>query len=383
VKPDEGKRLKQNERLCIEMKDVQKFVRRGILEIEPYVPGKPIEEVQEELGLLEIIKLASNENPLGPSPRVLAAMEKELKYTNLYPEGSCAKLRKKISQRLGIDEDMITISNGADNCIHLITTSFVNEGDEVLMADPTFAVYKTATKLMGGRPSFVGLRDHVHDLEAMQEKIGPQTKLIFVCNPNNPTGSIVRKNELDTFINHLSENIILIIDEAYYEFVTDEGYPDSLDYIREGYNVISLRSFSKLYGIAGLRVGYALGCKELIDVINRVREPFPVSRVAQAGAFAVLEDNEFKEQVLTINEAGKAYFYDEFKKMGLQYVPSNTNFIFVDLGVDTKEVFESLLREGIIIRPGHLWDCSTFARITIGTMEQNRRCIDALRKVLG
>ena len=364
------------------MKDIKRFSRKGILDIEPYVPGKPIEEVQAELGLSEIAKMASNENPLGPSPKAIAAMETELKNVNLYPEGSCTLLRREMSKRLSIDEDMITFSNGADNCILLVANAFINEGDEVLMADMTFFVYKTVTKIMGGELVYASLRDYVHDLESMKKKIGPRTKLVFVCNPNNPTGTIVRKNELDDFVSNLPENTILVLDEAYFEFVSDEDYPNSLDYIREGYNVISLRTLSKLYGIAGLRIGYAMGCKELIEALNRVREPFPVSRIAQAGALAALEDEEFKEKVLRNNDEGKDYLYEEFEKMGLPYTPSYTNFVFVDLGRDSGGIFESLLREGVIIRPGHLWNYPTFARVTIGTMEENQKFIGALKKAL-
>ena len=364
------------------MKDIKRFSRKGILDIEPYVPGKPIEEVQAELGLSEIAKMASNENPLGPSPKAIVAMEMELKNVNLYPEGSCTLLRREMSKRLSIDEDMITFSNGADNCILLVANAFINEGDEVLMADMTFFVYKTVTKIMGGELVYASLRDYVHDLESMKKKIGPRTKLAFVCNPNNPTGTIVRKNELDDFVSNLPENTILVLDEAYFEFVSDEDYPNSLDYIREGYNVISLRTLSKLYGIAGLRIGYAMGCKELIEALNRVREPFPVSRIAQAGALAALEDEEFKEKVLRNNDEGKDYLYEEFEKMGLPYTPSYTNFIFVDLRRDSGGIFESLLREGVIIRPGHLWNYPTFARVTIGTMEENQKFIGALKKTL-
>jgi len=364
------------------MKDIQKLLRKGVMNIEPYIPGKPIEEVQAELGISEITKMASNENPLGPSPKAVAAMEKELKNVNLYPEGPCTLLRKEMSRRLGIDEDMITFSNGADNCILLVASAFVNEEDEVLMADLTFFVYKTVTKIMGGRPVYVSLKDYAHDLKAMEKKIGSRTKLIFVCNPNNPTGSVVRKDELDDFITNLPENVILVLDEAYIEFASDKSCPNGLDYIKQGYNVISIRTFSKLYGIAGVRIGYAVGSKEFITALNTVREPFPVSLIAQAAALGALEDEEFKEKVLENNEEGKAYLYKEFQKMELPYVPSSTNFIFVDLKRDIKKIFESLLREGIIIRPGHLWNYPTSARITIGTMEQNKKFIGALKNVL-
>ncbi len=365
------------------MKDIERLHRKGTQELERYVPGKPIEEVQAELGLTEIAKMALNENPLGPSPKALAAMIEELKNVHLYPEGPCTLLRRAMSVRLGIEPDMITLSNGADNCILLVGQAFINEGDEILMADPTFFVYQTVTRIMGGRPLSVKLRNQVHDLEAMLKAVGPRTKLVFVCNPNNPTGTIVRKGELDDFVTHLPDHTLLVLDEAYFEFVSDEGYPNGLDYINQGYNVISLRTFSKLYGLAGLRIGYALGRREVISALNRVREPFPVSRVAQAGALAALEDDEFKEAVLKNNEEGKAYLYREFEKMGLPYTPSHTNFVFVDLKRDSQEVSQSLLNEGIIIRPGHVWNCPTCARITLGTADENRRFVGALRSILG
>jgi len=362
------------------MINIQKFLRRGIFDLKLYVPGKPIEEVQEELGLTDIAKMASNENPLGPSPKAVAAAVKELKNVNLYPEGPCTLLKKQMSRRLAIDEDMITFSNGADNCLFLIASAFINEGDEIVMGDATFFVYTTVTKIMGGRPIYVKLKNHVHDLNAMLKEVGKKTKLVFVCNPNNPTGTIVRKDELDNFVSKLPDHTILILDEAYFEFASDKNFPDGLDYIKKGYNVISVRTFSKIFGIAGLRIGYALGCNEFIAAMNRVREPFPVSRVAQAGALAALEDEEFREKTLKSNEEGKVYLCNEFEKMGLSYAPSHTNFVFVDFKMDSQKVFQALLKQGIIIRPGHLWNCPTFARVTIGTMEQNRKFINALRE---
>jgi len=364
------------------MKDIQQFLRKGILELEPYMPGKPIEEVKAELGLSEITKMASNENPLGPSPKALAAIEKELKNLHLYPDSPCILLKKKMAKKLGINENMITFSNGADNCILLVVSAFINEGDEVVMADLTFFVYQTVTKIMGGRPVYVSLKDYTHDLKAMYDKISSRTKLVIVCNPNNPTGSIVEKNELDDFVNNLPDHVILVLDEAYCEFVSDKGYPKGLDYIKQGHRVISLRTFSKLYGIAGIRIGYAMGLPEFIDALNRVREPFPVSRVAQAGALAALEDEDHREKVLKNNEEGKDYLCEEFKKMGLFYIPSHTNFVFVDFKRNSEDIFKSLLKRGIIIRSGSLWNYSTFARITIGTMEENRKFIRELKALL-
>lgn len=362
------------------MGNVQNLARKGILDLKAYIPGKPVEEVQEELGLEEIIKLASNETPLGPSPKAMMAVEKELKDINFYPEGPCTLLRREMSKRLDIAKDMITFSNGADNCILLATSAFIDEGDEVVMGDPSFFVYQTATKIMGGKPIYVKLKNHTHDLSAMMDHVGKKTKLIFVCNPNNPTGTIVRKDELDRFVSRLPDHTILVMDEAYFEFASDEDYPDGLTYIKKGNNVISLRTFSKIYGIAGLRIGYALASSEIISVLNRVREPFPVSRVAQAGALAALGDDDYRGRVLKNNEEGKTFLSEELQKMGLICTPSQTNFIFVDLRSDAENVFQALLKKGIIIRPGSLWNCPTCARITIGTPEQNKKFIEALKE---
>ena len=334
------------------MKDIATLLRRGVLDLEPYVPGKPIEEVQEELGITDIAKMASNENPLGPSPKAVAAMAAELENVHLYPEGSCTLLRRRMAEKFGISPDMITLSNGADNCILLAASAFVNEGDEVLMADLTFFVYTTVTKIMGGRPVCVPLKDQVHDLAAMARQINERTKLIFICNPNNPTGTIVRRAELDAFVADLPEHVVVILDEAYCEFVDDPDCPDGLEYIRQGRPVVSLRTFSKLYGLAGLRIGYAMGAADTIAAFNRVREPFPVSRLAQAAAQAALEDDAFRRKVLENNAQGKAYLYEAFAGMGLPVVPTFTNFVLVDLQRPARDVFQALLQRGIIVRPG-------------------------------
>ncbi len=365
------------------MRDMKRLLRKGIEDIHPYIPGKPLEEVQAELGLSEVIKMASNENPLGPSPKAVAAIERELRNIHLYPEGPCTVLRNHLSERLGIRENMVTLSNGSDNCALLVGNAFINEGDEILMAHPTFLVYETIARIMGGRPVSIKLRDHIHNLQSMLGAVNEKTKLVFVCNPHNPTGTIVGKRELDGFVRGLPEHTVLVLDEAYGDFVSAKDYPDGLDYVKQGRNVVVLRTFSKLYGLAGIRVGYALGSEGFIAAINRVREPFPVSRVAQVGAVAALGDEEFRDRVVQNNKEGKAYLYEEFEKLKISYIPSYTNFILADFQIDSRELFESLLREGIIIRPGYVWNYSTFARITIGTMDQNRKFIKALTRVLG
>ena len=276
----------------------------------------------------------------------------------------------------------MVVSNGADNLILMAANAFVNRGDEAIMADPTFTVYANVTWLMGGKPVRVMLKEFGHDLPGMLNRINRKTKLIFICSPNNPTGTIVRKEELDGFLDGLPERTILILDEAYGDFVEDQDYPDSLQYIREGKQVIVLRTFSKLYGLAGLRIGFAVGRKELVDCLYRVREPFPVNRLAQVAGVAALNDLEHANRTVQRVWEGRKYLYRELDKLGIFYVPSQANFVFIDFNQDSESVFNALLREGVIIRPGKIWGYPTFARVTIGRMEDNRRFIKALKKVL-
>jgi histidinol-phosphate aminotransferase len=357
-------------------------VRNGVLTINAWPTGKPIEEIQAELGLDSLALMATNENPLGPSPKAVEAIKAVSRNVNRYPQGPCTFLKRKVAAKLGIEEDMVIFSNGADNCLRIIGYAFLNTGDEVIVAHPSFPVYGIVARTMGAVPIEVPLKEHTHDLKAIAEKIGPRTKLVYICNPNNPTGTIVRKKELTAFIEALPDHVVLILDEAYFEFVDDPEYPNSLDYIREGRNIVALRTFSKLYGIAGLRIGYTLASPELAAVLVRVREPFPVSRAAEAAALAALDDEEFKHRVLANNEESKRFFYESLDKLGLPYAQTYTNFMFVDLQTDAKQAAQALLERGFLIRPGTPWKHPTFVRITFGTMEENRGFIKALTEVL-
>jgi histidinol-phosphate aminotransferase len=360
----------------------ENLARKGILKIESYSPGKSIEEVQKEFGAKRWTKLASNENLLGPSPKALAAIRKELSKIYLYPEGPCTVLRQTLAQKFSIPERRVVISNGADNLILMIANAFVDEGDEVVMADPTFPVYTNVTQIMGGKPIKVKLKDFTHDLDAMLKKVNRKTKLVFICNPNNPTGTTVSLEPFEYFLSRLPKHVVVVLDEAYGDFVEDAFYPNGLDYIKERKQVIVLRTFSKVYGLAGLRIGYALGKEDLVDCLYQVRDPFPVHRLAQVAAVAALKDEDHAIRSIQLVYEGKRYLYKELDRMGLSYVPSQANFIFVDFEKDSEEVFQALLREGIIIRPGKIWGYPTFARVTIGRMGDNRRFIKALKKVL-
>ena len=360
----------------------ENLARRGILKIASYVPGKSIEEVQKEFGPKSWVKLASNENLLGPSPRAVAAIRDELPHIHFYPEGPCTILRKALAKKFAIPEERIVISNGTDNLILMIASAFVNEGDEVVMADPTFPVYTNVTQIMGGKPIKIKLRDFTHDLEAMLKKVNRKTKLVFICNPNNPTGTTVSLESFNYFLSKLPKHVIVVLDEAYGDFVEEAFYPNGLDYIKAKSQMIVLRTFSKVYGLAGLRIGYALGREDLIHCLYQVRDPFPVHRIAQVAAVAALNDEDHVIQSIRCVYEGRRYLYKELDKMGLSYVPSQANFIFIDLEKNSEEMFQNFLKEGIIIRPGKVWGYPTFARVTIGRMEDNQKFIKALKKIL-
>ncbi len=364
------------------MKDIQRFARKSVLGVEPYPMGRPVEELQAELGLPELALMATNENPLGPSPKAMEAARRELGRLNIYPDGGCAALARKLSGKLGIDPAMVVFGNGGDNCISLVAAAFLDAGDEVVVGDPSFPVYAIAAGVSGAAVIRVPLKGFAHDLEGMRARIGPRTKLVVVCNPNNPTGTLVEARALEAFVRGLPDGVLLLLDEAYREFNPDPVYPDGLRFVREGRPVLSLRTFSKVYGLAGLRIGYLLGDADLVGVARRVREAFPVSRPAQAAALAALDDEEFVRRVLAHNEASKAHLYREFERLGLPFVPTATNFVFVDLRREAQEVAQALLRRGFQIRPGPMWGLPTFARISFGTMEQNRKLIAALEEVL-
>jgi histidinol-phosphate aminotransferase len=360
----------------------ENLARKGILKIESYSPGKSIEEVQKEFGAKRWTKLASNENLLGPSPKALVAIRKELSKIYLYPEGPCTVLRQTLAQKFSIPERRVVISNGADNLILMIANAFVDEGDEVVMADPTFPVYTNVTQIMGGKPIKVKLKDFTHDLDTMLKKVNRKTKLVFICNPNNPTGTTVSLESFNYFLSKLPKRVIVILDEAYGDFVEDAFYPNGLDYIREKRQLIVLRTFSKVYGLAGLRIGYALGREDLVDCLYQVRDPFPVHRLAQVAAVAALNDEDHAIKSIQLVYEGKRYLYKELDRLGLSYIPSQANFILIDFEKDSEEIFQALLREGVIIRPGKIWGYPTFARVTIGRMDDNRRFIRALKKIL-
>ncbi len=348
----------------------------------PYKPGKPIDEVRREFGLERIIKLASNENPLGPSPLAIEAMERAVREVRLYPDDGCFYLTRKLAEHWNVPEEWIVVGRGSDEVIHLLGLAFLNPGEEVIMAEPPFALYPATATAMDCVQVRIPLKDHVHDLEAMASAITPKTKLIFISNPDNPTGTIVVREELEQFLDRVPETCITVLDEAYYEYVDDPRYPDSLHYVREGRNVVVLRTFSKIYALAGLRVGYGIIPAHLVEAVRKMRPPFNVSNVGQAAALASLGDPEQVRRGREVNAAGRAYLFEQFRRLGLRAVPTQANFVWVDLGVDCVAAFEQLLRRGVIVRTGDIFGAPTFARVTIGTQEENEIFISALEQVL-
>ena len=351
--------------------------------IKLYVPGKPIEEVKREFGLTDVIKLASNENPLGASPKVLAALHTALDEINYYPDAQSYYLREALNRRLGLPADQIALGNGADGLIREVCVAYLEEGDEVIVSRSSFPVYDVSTQVMGGRLIKTELKSNGLDLAAMAAAITPRTKVIFVCNPNNPTGTIVTAPEVEQLMARVPDRVLVIFDEAYYEFADSSEYPDSLRYVREGRkNVVVMRTFSKVYGIAGIRLGYALACPEVMTALLTVRESFPVNRLAQAAGLAALEDDEFLRRTVEMNHAGRLYLYREFERLGLSFTRSHTNFVLVRVGPQAGKLFQALLRQGVIVRPCTGYDLPEYVRITVGTSEQNARLIRALETVL-
>ena len=357
--------------------------RAATFRIEPYEPGKPISEVKRELGLDDVVKLASNENPLGPSPKAIAAVREAAAELHIYPDGPATELRQALSRRHGLPAEQILIGNGSDGIIKLIAEAYLDPGDEIVCAHPSFSQYAFAARLMGAREVMVPLVDMRHDLAAMAAAIGPRTKAVFVCNPNNPTGTTVSAAAFAAFMERVPRHVLVVLDEAYQEYVEDAGTVQGREWVDDpNHSVIVLRTFSKIYGLAALRVGYAMGPAPVIAQLQRVREPFPVNALAQAAALAALEDEDHVRRSREVNQAGKRYFYRRLRDLGLAYVPTEANFVLIDVGRDSREVFRRLVELGVVVRPGAAFGLPTHLRVTIGTPEQNERFFAALETVL-
>lgn len=357
------------------------MARPNVRDLAVYKPGKPIEEVQRELGLAEVVKLASNENPLGPSPLVREALAGAAGQVHFYPDGSSYRLRNMLAERYGVDSAGILPGNGSNELIQQLALAFLNPGDHVVAPVPSFPRYVPLARMMDARAAEVGLTGDRVDLKAMREAVTDRTRIIYICNPNNPTGTIVTRAEMDAFLAAVPDDCLVVLDEAYFEYVEDPQYPDGLDYLKGGdRRIVVLRTFSKCFGLAGLRVGYAVADPAVITVLERVREPFNVNALAQLAALAALRDGDHLEQVLSTNSREKRFLYREFERLEIPYVPSEANFILFDAGHDERAVFHKMLRRGVIIRGGFGYE--TRLRVSIGTRDQNERFIRALEKVI-
>ncbi len=354
-------------------------VKKSVLKINPYVPGKPIEEVEREFGIRNAVKLASNENPLGPSKAAVLAVIKKSAGVNIYPDGACYYLKKALAKKTGAVPEMISVGNGSNELEQIIAEAFVGPGDEVMFSELSFVVYPIVTHIAGGTPVVVPHRDFRHDIDGFIKRLTPKTKLVFLCNPNNPTGAIITKPELEKFMAAVSPKTIVALDEAYFEYASDSAYPDGLKYLSKHKNLIVLRTFSKIYGLAGLRIGYAVCDAEITGYIERVRAPFNANLLAQAAAVAALKDRKHVVKTIKVNNEGKKYLYAAFDRMGISHVKTNANFIFAKFDRPSAELNAQMLRRGVIIRPQQ----GSFARVTIGTMRQNRKLVSALEEMLG
>ncbi len=365
---------------------IKKLVCKTIFNISPYQPGKPIEEVAREIGIEDvssISKLASNENPLGPSPRALEAIRAKLPMLNLYPDGNGYYLKQALAEKLGVGVDQLILGNGSNEILELVSHLVAGQGKKVVYSGTSFAIYMIMSHIFGMSSIEVPMCDFVNDLEGLAAAVTPDVALLFLCNPNNPTGTAVRPEDLDDFLRSLPRELAVILDEAYYEYLPEEWRYDGIARLGDpAYpHLILLRTFSKAYGLAGLRIGYGISTPEFIDVLNRVRQPFNTNSLAQAGALAALGDQEHVEKTLRVNREGMLQLEEGFRRLGLAYVPTFANFILVRVG-DGDAVFRRLLARGVIVRPMGGYRLPEYIRVTIGLPEENRRFLRELAAAL-
>ncbi len=347
-----------------------------------YPPGWPIEEVKRKYGIEKIVKLNSNENCLGPSPMAVKAVAGAAADINLYPDNSAYYLKNRLAEQHGVSPEHIILGNGSNELVQFIIMTFLQPGEEILTAKPTFLLYGIMGRVMGGRVEEIPLKDYSFDLERMAEKISSKTKIIFISNPNNPTGTIVDRDLLEMFIESIPEDVILVLDEAYSEYVTSSNYPDSMESARHGRNIIILKTFSKAFGLAGVRIGYAAAPPDLVSYMERIREPFNASVIAQRAALAALDDKGHLQRTIKNNCDGIDYMYAQLQRMNLFHVPTQANFIFIRLGPKAETICEDLMKEGVLVRSLSDFDMPDYIRVTIGLPEENRRFVEILDKTI-
>ncbi len=362
---------------------MKNLVSENIRKLVPYPPGKPIEELEREYGITDSIKLASNENPLGPSPGAVQAIKDSLEKLHRYPDGSGYYLRRRLSEKFGLPFDGIVLGNGSNEIIDLLIRTFLTPEDEVIVTEPSFLVYRLMVQAVGGEPVSVPLKNFTLDLNDVLERCSVKTKIVFLNNPNNPTGSTISDGDFRAFFEKLPAGTIVVLDEAYIEFVRQNGVVKGFDYVSsDGPFAVTLRTFSKAYGLAGLRIGYGAMHPRLADYINRVRQPFNANLLAQVGALAALDDDEFMTATRETVWEGLEFLYREVEKMGLEYVPSEANFFLIRVNRNAKEVYEAMLRKGVIIRAMNAYGLPEYIRVNVGRQRENERFIEALKEVL-
>ena len=350
----------------------------SVRQLVPYVPGKPIEELERELGLSNIIKLASNENPLGPGKKALAAIQAALPNLTLYPDGNGFNLKAALAQKYTLDTTQITLGNGSNELLELVARAFLMPGLEAMFSEHAFAVYPIVTQAVGATAMVVPALDYGNDLSAMSARVGPNTRVVFIANPNNPTGTLLPQADLQKFISALPKHCLCVLDEAYFEFVNSNERIDSIDWLKLHPNLIITRTFSKAYGLAGLRIGYSLSSPDIADVLNRVRQPFNINALALAAAEAALSDDDYLRQTIRVNNQGMVDLIAGFKILGLEWIPSAGNFVAVDLQRPAQPIYEKLLRKGVIVRPVANYGLPNHLRISIGTPAENQFFLNAL-----
>ncbi|SDK04651.1 histidinol-phosphate transaminase [Pseudomonas indica] len=364
--------------------DFLTLAQPGVQKLSPYVPGKPVDELARELDLdpTKIVKLASNENPLGPSPKALEAIRAELAELTRYPDGNGFELKRKLAERCGVAPTQVTLGNGSNDILELVARAYLAPGLNAVFSEHAFAVYPIATQAVGAQGKVVPAKDWGHDLDAMLAAIDDDTRVVFVANPNNPTGTWFGAQVLADFLARVPEHVLVVLDEAYIEYAEGDELPDGLEYLSRHANLLVSRTFSKAYGLAALRVGYGISSAEIADVLNRVRQPFNVNSLALAAACAALDDATYLAESRRLNDAGMAQLEEGFRKLGLDWIPSKGNFIAVNMGRDAAPLYQALLREGVIVRPVGGYGMPTYLRVSIGLPEENQRFLDALSKVL-
>lgn len=354
----------------------------GVRDLAPYVQGKPISELKQELGLEDVIKLASNENPLGPSPRVKEALERALVDLARYPDGNSLGLKESLAARYSLGLEKLTLGCGSNELFELVARAYLAPGTEAIISEHAFLVYSLVTQAAGAKPVITPARNWGHDLDAMATAITGQTRVIFIANPNNPTGTWISKGELKAFLKTVPERVLVVLDEAYAEYVDQENYPNGIKLQRKYPNLIVTRTFSKAYGLAGLRIGYGVSNPEVAGILNRVRQPFNISNLAQAGAKAALGDQAFLEATLKLNETGRDYLTAALDRLGLDVIPSVTNFITFRVGPKAEALYRGLLKSGVIVRPLASYGMPEFLRVTVGLDTENERFVESLEREL-